>query len=267
MKTQQTSFERFEYKYWIPERGAALLMQLAAPYLRCDDWAEGGQRNTSLYLDSDDLDFMRLHTESAPDRCKLRVRVYGDPPVDPAFFEIKRKVKAVTFKKRAIVPLGAVPLLLRGSAVPGLQLKSREEEQTLAQFQYLMLTFRAEPKVLVTCRREAYTSIDPSEGVRLTLDRDVCYQPARGASLAGDPKAWRHLCGIGSYEAGASTLIELKFRGIAPLWVTQIVQRLRLTPSSYSKYVSAMTREEMGEDALLDLQRTKNGAARALRGL
>lgn len=246
MKKPQTSFERFEFKYWVPQPVAAELLERVSPYLRCDDWALGGQRNTSLYLDSPELDFLRLHTESAPDRSKLRVRAYGEPPTGPAFFEIKRKVKKVTLKQRAVVPLASVPELLRGEIPPSLQLSSEEERRTLEHFLYLMIAYRAEPRVLVTCRREAFTSIDPNDEVRLTLDRDVCYQEPLGYTLRSDPKAWINLCGLGSYEAESPTLIELKFRGAAPLWVADLAQQLRLRATAYSKYVMAMTRRDLG---------------------
>lgn len=271
----QTTFERFEYKYWVTDAVADRLLELTAQHLRCDDFAPGGQRNTSLYLDSPDLRCFRAHVESAPERFKLRVRAYGDPPpVDPdtpAFFEIKRKVKDVIFKNRAVVPLGAVAPLLRGEMVPGLVLKTREEERTLEQFLYFMITSRAEPKVLLTCRRQAFTSIDRSEDVRMTLDRDVCYQPACGPVLQGRPQAWTRLCGVGSYEATAATLIELKFRGAAPLWIADLLQRLKLVRSSFSKYVAAIQHLELGPEGVdgsgsLDrIQRAARSRATAAR--
>lgn len=266
MKKQQTRFERFEYKYWVPEAGAEQLLRFTAPFLRCDDWAPGGQRNTSLYLDSSEHDFMEQHRASAPDRFKLRVRTYDDAPGGsdaPAFFEIKRKVKAVTFKRRAEVPLAAVPKLLRGESVPGLRLRTADEEATLAQFQYLMMTHHAEPRVLLTCRRAAYTSVDPNDEVRLTVDREVSYQPARGFVLQGDPQRWIRLCGLGNYQPGASVLIELKFRGCAPWWVEELVQRLQLIPSRYSKYVAAMAFADLGPGGLLgnDLDRPQGAYA------
>ena len=173
----------------------------------------------------------------------------------PAFFEVKRKVKGVTLKRRAVMPLAVVPELLRGELAPGLPYQSAEQQSTLEQFLYLMLTYKAEPKVLVTCRREAYVSTDPSEGARLTMDRDICYQPARGPSLLGNPQGFTHLCGLGNYQAEATTLIELKFRNIAPFWVQELVQQYRLTVSAYSKYVMAMRREELGAEAFFAADR------------
>ena len=245
-KQQETTFERFEFKYWVAHETAEAVLRLTRPYLRCDDWAEGGQHNTSLYLDSPEFDFATMHTESAPDRIKLRVRAYGDPPSGSAFFEIKRKVKAVILKRRAIAPLELMPRVLSTLTIP--QLRSPEEEQTLAQFLYLMTVHRAEPKVLLTCRREAFASIDPGDGVRLTLDREIRYQPARGFTLQGDPSAWIRLCGLGAYRADANTLIEIKFRGSAPFWLDEVVQQLQLNRCSYSKYVSAVACEGLSPE-------------------
>ena len=251
MKKELISFERFEFKYWVTEAVVQQLHALTKDYLRCDDWALGGQRNTSLYLDSDDNTFLDLHTQKAPDRSKLRIRAYGSPPSGPAFFEVKRKVKRVTFKDRAVVPMEALPALLNGEIPSTLRLKSADEQRTLEHFLYLMLMHRATPKVIISCRREAFTSVEPEDGVRLTLDRDICYQPARGPTLIGDPKAWIYLCGQGNYQPEAATLIELKFRGIAPLWVGELIQKLKLSVSACSKYVMAMSLDAMGGDGLI----------------
>jgi hypothetical protein len=251
MKAAPISFERFEYKYWLTDAQVQAMRTLTAPYLRCDDFALGGQRNTSLYLDSDDLDFLDLHVQKTPDRPKLRIRAYGNPPSGNAYFEVKRKIKRVTFKDRAVVPMDAVPALLRGEIPKGLKLKNPAEMKTLEHFLYLMIVFKASPKVLITCSREAFTSIDSMEGVRLTFDRDICYQPARGPTLQGDPKAWVHLCGQMNYQPEAPTLAELKFKNIAPRWVSDMVQRLQLQLSACSKYVMAMSLEALGGDGLV----------------
>lgn len=251
MMTTPTSFERFEYKYWVSHKEVEEVLRLAANRLRRDGLAHASQRNTSLYLDSPDLEFWRMHVDSAPDRFKLRVRAYGDPPAGPAFLEIKRKVKAITLKRRAAVPLQVMPALLGGGALP--PVKTDEERRTMETFLYLMLVHRAEPQVLVTCCREAYASTDPDENVRLTLDRDIEYQPTHNLSLLGDRRGWLPLCGLGEYRPQANTLIELKFRGVAPLWVQEMAQRIGLRPSAYSKYVAAMSSEDMGPSVVNSL--------------
>lgn len=255
MRANQTSFERFEHKFWISEPRAEQLLRSMTRYLRCDDWAQGGQVNTSLYLDTPRLDFAHLHTDKAPSRFKLRVRAYGAPPTNPAFFEIKRKVKAVTLKRRAIVPLACVTQLLRGEMPPDLKLGSAEEEQTLSQFLYLMIAYRAEPTLLVRARRQAYTSLQPDDGVRLTIDRDICYQRALEPSLLGGERAWMGLCGLDTYLPEAPVLIEIKFRGRAPFWVGELIQNSDLRRTRFSKYIAAVQCEALGREGVSQLAR------------
>jgi hypothetical protein len=145
--------------------------------------------------------------------------------------------------------------------------RTAEEEDTLTQFLYLMITYQAEPKVLVTCCREAYTSSDPSEKVRLTVDRNIAYQTARGYALAGDPRAWISVCGLRGNEDSSPVLIELKFSGIAPLWIQEAMQQFHLTPSSYSKYVAAMSFEEFGPEGLIGIDLEPSATAYALAGM
>ncbi|MBL9004631.1 MAG: polyphosphate polymerase domain-containing protein [Myxococcales bacterium] len=256
MSTVQTSFERFEFKYWMSHAQMQQFLSGSAAFLKRDDHAEGGQHNTSLYLDSPRLDFARLHMEKAPDRLKLRIRVYGRPPNEPAFVEIKRKAKAVTLKQRAVVPLATLPSLLRGEIPSTLKLTNAEQQNTLSQFLYLMQVYRAEPQLLITARRQAFASIDPSEGLRLTLDHDICYQPARGPSLFGSERAWINLCGVSTYVAPATTLMEVKFRYRAPVWLGDLIQSCDLRRSRFSKYIAAVQHEAFGREGVASLART-----------
>jgi len=114
--------ERFEMKYWIPERLTPTITQFGHAYLRVDPFHDehAMERNTSLYLDTANLDFYTAHVESAPDRAKLRVRVYGETPSASnrpsgmAFFEFKRKVRSVIVKRRAGVPADRVGAIVDG---------------------------------------------------------------------------------------------------------------------------------------------------------
>lgn len=255
MKDFETSFERFEFKYWLSKDQVRYLLRQAAPFLRPDERAPDGQRNTSLYLDSPQLDFARQHIERVPDRLKLRIRVYGEPAREPAFVEIKRKAKAVTLKQRAVVAFAVLPPLLRGEdmSLPSL---NAEQRTTLAQFQYLMLSHHATPQLLVTAHRRAYASVFTDENLRLTLDSDICYQPARGPKLFGSREAWINLCGISTYAAQADTLMEIKFRGRAPAWLRELARHMDLRRTRFSKYIAAVQHEALGPEGAMLLTRT-----------
>lgn len=256
MSVVQTSFERFEFKYWLSPEQLERFLAGSAPFLTGDDNAQGGQTNTSLYLDSPRFDMARLHIEKAPDRIKLRIRVYGQPPREPAFVEIKRKAKAVTLKQRAVVPIAVLPSLLRGEVPATLKIANPEQQRTLSNFMYQQAVYRAEPQILICARRQAFASRDPSEGLRLTLDHDICYQPARGPHLFGSPSAWIKLCGVSTYLSTAPCLLEVKFRHRAPAWLADLIQRCDLRRTRFSKYIAAVQHTDLGPEGPDLLQRT-----------
>lgn len=237
----QASFERFELKYWVPERLAPKIADFARMHLRPDPYhdVDGIQRNTSLYLETSALDFYRDHVESAPDRIKLRVRVYGEIPVGPAFFELKRKVRSVVVKKRAAVPLSFAAALIRGEHVPLSDVIHAAERHNLESFLYCMTVRRAEPAFLVTCRREAYVSEEADE-VRLTIDREIAYQRTSEPRLYGAPRQWIRLAAPPGLGEGPFALVELKFGGPAPVWMGSLVRTFHMERSGFSKYVTSV---------------------------
>jgi hypothetical protein len=239
----KADFERFELKYWVPESLARAVEEFARPYVIRDPVGGSGgvQRNTSLYLDTPDHEFLDLHVEKAPDRFKLRVRRYGDPPSSPAFFEIKRKVKRVIAKRRALVPAEHVRALLDGSLAMLPRLPRASDRPHLEAFLYYMTVYRAAPTIYTSCVRTAYMTPDPEEDVRLTIDREIVCQSATGFDFAPDPKRWTPAVGPEWCSAHEGTaVLELKFRGTAPWWMAELTQALPLDRQGYSKYVAAV---------------------------
>lgn len=250
----RTTFERYELKYWVTERTARALATFVAPWLAPDERSrrtEAGavQRNVSLYLDTRGLRFYEAHLASSPDRIKLRVRGYGDPPTGSAFFEVKRKVKSVSLKLRAVLPMDRVRAVLLGRVDPA-ECPERDRAH-LEQFVSSMLLHRAEPRLLVGCFREAFVGRRAGEDVRMTFDRDIAWQPATGLELRPSPRAWRPLApsavgGATSWLGESRVLVELKFRGYPPAWMGEAVARFGLVRESFSKYVTAITRQRGG---------------------
>lgn len=242
----KTGFERFEFKYWVPEDVAREVVAFISPHMLCDAHADPGvgQCNTSLYFDTHDLSFARQHLEQSPNRYKLRIRRYNDPADGPGFFEIKRKVKWVILKKRAVVPWEHADSVLSGKYDSLPKLKRPDELESLQAFLYYMTVFGAEPKVYIRAYREAYAAIDPMEDVRITLDRSIMYQPASDWHFRLSDRKWIPIDRSGEHgQPGRRVMLELKFRGMAPIWMSDLTQQLALWRVGYSKCISALLRE------------------------
>jgi len=248
--------DRFELKYWLPESATEAALEYARPYLILDpEIAKRGllqQCSTSLYLDTPDLASFRTHVDGAPDRFKLRVRAYGDPPAGMAFFEIKRKLDSRGVKTRAAVPLEHVQAYLEGRYERLPDSMKPSVRRNLESFLYAQLSSQAQPFLLVRAFRESYCSADPREEVRMTFDRRICYQPARGASFDHDPDAWIPINGLEQHgQHGDHTLIELKFAKLPPMWMKRVIQQLGLARVSFSKYCAAV-RSHLDQKAQID---------------
>jgi len=238
-------------KYWIPERLTPTITQFGHAYLRVDPFHDehAMERNTSLYLDTANLDFYTSHVESAPDRAKLRIRVYGETPSansrpsGMAFFEFKRKVRSVIVKRRAGVPVDVVGAIVLGDyqSIPA---KMRDaDRRNLEAFLYYMTIYQARPAFYVTCVREAYASLHEETDVRMTVDRDVAYQVAPRPDFACNPREWVYLGAPPESGAERMALVELKFRGLAPSWMRELVDLLKMERVGFSKYVTSVRKE------------------------
>ena len=238
----RTVFQRFELKYWVTEPLAQRVLAFAEPYLQRDVHAltKDDQRNTTLYLDTRGFQFCENHMLLSPDRSKLRIRVYGQPLGKLAFFEVKRKVKTITLKERFALPIAEVERVL--SRRPIECEISEAARRTLGDFVFQMCLHRAVPKVFVSCFREAFESRISGEDVRLTVDRDLMYQPSDGFGFKplerryvpiheGDDTRPSH----GKRRA----MLELKFNGSPPRWMTELVRHFNLQREAFSKYTTA----------------------------
>ena len=238
----RTLFERFELKYWVTEKLARSVLDFALPYLKRDAHAttRDAQRNTSLYLDSRGYRFCESHMHLSQDRTKLRIRAYGKPCSELAFFEVKRKVKTITLKERFALPLDQVPVVL-GRRPVAAELTERAR-RTLDDFSFQMCLHRAEPKLYTSCFREAFESRIPGEDVRLTIDRELVYQEATGHCFEPREHRWVPLNegddtrpSLGHRRA----MLELKFNGAPPAWMVELVRHFNLQREAYSKYTTA----------------------------
>ena len=234
-------FERYEFKYFVPEDRTQAIRDFIRPYTLSDEHAahSKGKRYQiyNLYLDSPGLDLYQASLHDALDRFKLRIRWYDDEANGPFYCEIKRKLQRVIIKDRTRVSQDEFRTLLRGDLGCDGHLEGRK---TFEVFLSRALKTGVIPTVFVRYSREPYESRF-GEYARLTLDREMSFQPASPEGLLPDPRAWTYVDAADDMgDLRCATLLELKFTRDFPRWMSDLVAEFDLERIGYSKYGHAI---------------------------
>ena len=228
---------RYEMKYVISEEKAVAIARFLRPYMKMDRYSklqpDGRYPIVSTYLDSPDLHLCRETMEGHKNRFKLRVRGYSDDPESPIFFEIKRRINTVIMKSRARVRREYLADLLAGRFLRPTQ-NYKTDEDVLKQFQLYMLSLNAKPVVRIRYMREAY-ECDGENRVRITFDRDMCFNVDDSPIVKLGGAGWINFSG----DVGG-VVLEIKFTGRYPAWISQMTECFNLTKGPMSKYASSI---------------------------
>ncbi|MEJ2701188.1 MAG: polyphosphate polymerase domain-containing protein [Sedimentisphaerales bacterium] len=227
---------RYELKYHIRESTATAIARYVAPFLQVDRYCRLQRRGdypiTSLYLDSDDFRLCRETLGGHKNRFKLRIRSYTDEPEYPRFFEIKRRLNTVIMKSRARVMDRDVPTLLAGLPLPPQAYTA--DVETINQFQLYVNSIRAKPAVLVRYMRQAFEG-DSHTKVRVTFDRELAYKVTNRPEVRLGGSGWRR----NPFNVNG-VVLEIKFTGHFPAWLSKMVKCFNLRQRSISKYASSI---------------------------
>ncbi|MDO4910741.1 MAG: polyphosphate polymerase domain-containing protein [Corynebacterium sp.] len=239
-------FNRYEIKYFVPESRLPVLREALQERLSTDPLSPpGGYRIESVYFDSPDLRFYREKIEGLKFRRKLRIRRYGNGPLDPqgpCTVEIKQRVNRVTQKRRFQLGLEDAMSLCdsTGEMVghgPNLDdLAEKVGPQNLPllnEIAAFVSNNQLRPIVTTTYLREAYVGSDIENGLRVTFDHNVY----------GRDKDFFQ--GEGSSHnrpiiAPDTCIVELKADERVPLWCTDLMGRLGMDVIRISKYCAAV---------------------------
>ena len=228
---------RYELKYRLTESRARAVAQFVRQYLPVDRYCklqrEGDYPIVSLYLDSDNMHLCRESMDGRQNRFKLRIRSYTDEPDYPCFFEIKRRINTVILKSRArVMHDDIVPLLARLSLGPR---DYNVDMDALNQFQLYMSSVQAKPKVLIRYMREAFEG-ESDNRVRVTFDRDLCYKVTDKPAVILGGAGWQRnpVTNVGG------VILEVKFTGTYPIWLSRMVEYFDLKARSISKFATSI---------------------------
>jgi len=228
---------RYELKYHITESKAAAIAQFIKPFLEQDRYCKlqpsGDYPIVSLYLDSDDLKLCRESIDGQKNRFKLRIRSYTDEPDYPRFFEIKRRINTIIVKARARIMDRDVSGLLAGLPLPPQNYTA--DLDTINQFQLYIDSIRAKPAVLVRYMRQAYEDTTDTK-VRVTFDRELAYKITSTPQVRLGGAGWQR----NPFTEGG-VVLEIKFTGRYPAWLSHMTKCFNLRHRSISKYASSIT--------------------------
>jgi len=221
----QMTFKRYELKYMLTRRQAALLKQAMQGHMELDRFGHSTIRN--IYLDTDNYRLVRRSIEKPMYKEKLRVRAYSQAGADDeVFVELKKKFDGVVYKRRLTLPhRQAMDALEGGARLPAIGQIAREIE-SFRDFYGPTL----KPAMFLSYEREAYYPVD-GEDFRLTLDDNILWRTDHidlGASCWGS-----------SLLRADQVLMELKTPGGIPLWMVRFLTEHSIRRISFSKYGTA----------------------------
>lgn len=196
---------RYEYKYLIQPAQLPEIRRFIAPHTVADPYTPPGEWYgiKTLYLDTPNYFLYQLHERKCEQRIKVRVRGYTAAG-SPVKLEVKRRLGDLVVKDSHLNDAGPE-----------------------CEFTRVRAQFGADPRMLIHYERLAFTAAN-GEYVRVTVDRNIQYQPMSAWDLDGEGRGWRKL--------PSKLLLELKYRDTPPVWIDELIARFQLQRCGFSKY-------------------------------
>lgn len=215
-RQQQFSFRRYELKYLLTYKEAALIKNYLQHLLKPDPYvnSEDSYKVTSLYFDSPDLQFYRESEAGVKKRVKVRHRYYNNDK-EHIFWEIKRKDSFIVNKNRCLA--------------------IKPEDDFVSQLKLLEVRHLLKPVVWISYDREAFVST--GNYLRVTFDTNLAARKANFLDLNESTDLTPILSN--------SVIMEVKFNGTLPYFMINLLHHYSLIPQAISKYRLAIDRAVM----------------------
>lgn len=231
----QTVFRRYEYKYLVTEEQASYILEELSALITPDRWGES--LIASVYYDTPTHQLIRRSIEKPVYKEKLRLRSYGvATDSSQVFLEIKKKYKSVVYKRRILLTCDRAEAYMQGlnAFEPSTQI-SREIDYFKEFYAPLL------PAVYVSAQREAYYGREDGD-LRITFDRNILCRDT-DLTLKSAPYGT-------SILPDGKILMEIKTGGAMPLKLAELLSRMKIYRTSFSKYgtfYTNTTKEELYE--------------------
>lgn len=230
MTETKLTFMRHESKYLVPAEKFDAFWTELEPCVEPDTFFES--KVCSLYYDSDSYELIRASLDKPVYKEKLRLRSYGVPERDGTIFvELKKKYKGIVYKRRVQLSELSAMDWIAGGEMPG-------DGQIIRETDWVIRHRKLYPKVYIACDRLAYRGREDSE-LRITFDRSIRWRDTDLMLSAGD-------FGEELLRDG-QRLMEIKMPGSAPLWLSRLLSKHGIFPTSFSKYGTCYSENMAGK--------------------
>lgn len=177
----------------------------------------------SIYFDTNNYDLIRNSLEKPIYKEKVRIRSYGKVEnEDKIFFEIKKKYKGITNKRRITLTYENLKNYLNKNKIP-----DNSNIQIFNELDYLMNYYELKPKVFISYDRISFISKE-NKNLRITFDNNLNY---RLNELNLDDEK-------GKIFNNDKYILEIKTLDSFPIWLVKVLSELEIYPTSFSKYGS-----------------------------
>lgn len=222
------TFKRTEIKYMLTKDQYDEFIERVMDHLIRDEHPVSKIHN--IYYDTPDYRLIRTSLEKPFYKEKLRLRTYGTPTnYSTSFLEIKKKVDGIVYKRRIELPYGRAFSYMNFNEPISTQGQIAKEIDYFKKFYNNLI-----PKMVINYDREAYVANEDPD-LRITFDYDVTYR-TESLDLRKD-LGGEKLLGNGIY------LMEIKTSKAMPLYLVEILNKMGLYKTSFSKYGECYTRE------------------------
>lgn len=227
-------FKRVEKKYLISEEQYKNLLKEAGEHLEKDKYFKSTICN--IYFDTDNYDLIVESLEKPTYKLKVRLRSYDIPDLnDKVFLEIKNKYKGIVGKRRVKISLQEFYDYLEKNKYPNC------DKQIMSEIDYLFKKYNLKPKQYIAYDRESYYDKE-NKNFRITFDQNLRSRNEDLNLEYGD---------AGKLHFKENTYImELKTLDSLPLWFTKIINKLKIYPTSFSKYGKIYMKKQKEEQCV-----------------
>lgn len=217
-----TVFQRYEKKYLLKGSQYEQVRNTIEPYMQVDEF--GKSTICNIYYDTTQYDLVTRSIEKPVYKEKLRLRSYGTvTSEETVFLEIKKKYNGIVYKRR-------IPLTLKEadeSFLEGRIVGKQKDSQIAKELNYFLERYQPVPSTYLAYDRIAMYGKD-EESIRITFDFHIRSRQER-MDLTEDSEG--ELLLPEDY-----VVMEIKVTDAYPFWLVHMLEELKITPVSFSKY-------------------------------